>query len=337
MRLAGRVPREWALTRTLTSKIEASLGEDRRWLAVLAAVTAAELAWWAASWAAGAAPGPWLFTYLGLAFAGLGGAFLLRMLLRRRSPRAAWPGVLIGTAFVGAGASLFLPLKYAIPKLVPFWLDPPLAAAERALLGADPWQVLDRYLGWATLPLDRIYALWLPVQMLALFTVMLEAPSRAKSRALIAYSLAWLVLGVIAATLLASVGPVFYDRLLGGDAFAALHDTLRARGATLALAESDAMWLSLASGEPGLVAGISAVPSLHVAVALWIVLAARAMAPCAAKWALLYFVVIALGSVQLGWHYVADGLAGALGMLAIWAAAGKVDGFRRPAIGQGAG
>ena len=34
--------------------------------------------------------------------------------------------------------------------------------------------------------------------------------------------------------------------------------------------------------------------------------------------AFFYFVLIWIGSVQLGWHYASDGLAGALGMLAVW-------------------
>ena len=126
------------------------------------------------------------------------------------------------------------------------------------------------------------------------------------------------MLGVVAATLLSSAGPIFYDRIFGGTAFAALRETLRARGAWLVLAEFDRMWASLASVRPGLAAGISAVPSIHVAICVWSVLVARAMAPRAAPYAFVYAALIWIGSVQLGWHYITDGLVGALGMLAIW-------------------
>ena len=61
-------------------------------------------------------------------------------------------------------------------------------------------------------------------------------------------------------------------------------------------------------------------PSLHVAMSFWIFLVARALAPRAAPFALGYAFLIWIGSVQLGWHYVADGLVGALGVAAIWAA-----------------
>ena len=59
-------------------------------------------------------------------------------------------------------------------------------------------------------------------------------------------------------------------------------------------------------------------PSIHVAISLWIHLAARKLLPKAAPVALAYFFLIWVGSVQLGWHYVADGLVGAIGMLAVW-------------------
>lgn len=306
-------------------RIESSLGEDRPWLFVLAATIAVEMLWWALAWGAGLAPLPFLFTHLLLAVGALGVAFALRAATRPKRGRAATPSILLAATLVGIGASFFLPLKVAIPRQIPFWLDQPLAAAERQLFGADPWFLLDRLFGWAAVPIDRLYGLWLPVQLLVLFAIILEPPSRAKSRALIAYSLAWLLLGVGAAMLFSSAGPLFYDRLFGGGQFAALRDTLEARDAWVAFAESDRMWAAIDSGRPSLVAGISAFPSMHVAVSVWIYLAARGLAPRAAPFALSYAIFIWLASVQLGWHYVADGVAGAVGLIAVWALAGPVE------------
>ncbi|MEO6387458.1 MAG: phosphatase PAP2 family protein [Croceibacterium sp.] len=322
--MAGRVPQGQALTQAHDSRFKAAFGGDWPWLVGIVLVTLAEFGWWTVSWLAGDAPAPWLFTYLGLGFAGLAVAIAVRFAVCRELPRASWSALIVGTALVGGGASLFLPLKFAIPSEIPFWLDVPLAEAERAMFGLNPWQWLDRYLGWAAVPLDRIYGLWLPLQLLILFSVMLVEPSRKKTRALVAYSLGWFLLGVVAAALLSSAGPIFYDRLMGTQDFQALNHMLDVRGATMALAESNAMWAAYHGNNPGLVAGISAAPSLHVAMSLWIVLAARSLAPRAMPVAIIYFVLITLGSIQLGWHYVSDGVLGSLGMLVIWALAGGI-------------
>src|SRR5512144_1749535 len=114
-------------------------GEDRQWLVTMAAVTVAELIWWMTAWSLGIAPFPHLIIYLGLAFTGLGAALGLRLALGMAPTGAPWPAVLLGTMLVGVGASAFLPLKYAIPAEIPFWLDQPIMLVERILLGTDPW------------------------------------------------------------------------------------------------------------------------------------------------------------------------------------------------------
>lgn len=296
----------------------ANVGGDAPWLAVMLAITILEACWWVVNWLVGTAPAPHLFTHVALAFAGLGGALTLRLALQPGAPSPNWRSVVPTTVMVGAGASLFLPLKYAIPQLVPFWLDAPLAHAEKRPFGVDPWLTLDRWLGFLAVPMDCLYGLWLPTQALILFLAVLQRGSVAKSRVLISYVLAWFLLGVIGATFFSSAGPIFYDRLFGGTEFAGLRETLQDRGAWIALGESDRMWASLAGRRPTIVAGISAVPSIHVAISFWMFLAARLMVPRAAPYALAYAVLIWIGSVQLGWHYVTDGLAGLLGMLAVW-------------------
>ena len=296
----------------------ARFGGDAPWLAVLLTITAVEACWWLVNWRAGTAPAPYLFTHIALAFAGLGTALMLRLAVQPGAPAPNWRNVVPTTIMIGVGASLFLPLKYAIPQLVSFWLDVPLAHAEKRLFGINPWLMLDRCLGLFAGPMDWLYGLWLPTQTLILFLVVLQRCSAAKSRVLISYVLAWFLLGVVGATFFSSAGPIFYDRLLGGTEFAGLRETLQNRGAWVALGESDRMWASLTGGQPTIVAGISAVPSIHVAISFWMFLAARQMAPRAARYALGYAVLIWIGSVQLGWHYVTDGLVGLLGMLAVW-------------------
>ena len=311
------------------------MGEEQNWLVPAAALTALELAVWMWAWSAGRAPAPLVATYIALALTALAIALGLRPLWRRGEPRAAWPAILLGTLLVGFSSSLFMALKVAIPSLVPFWLDRPLANAELGLFGIEPYQLIEAALGRATLLVDRIYGFWLPVQLVVLFSLLIAPASRAKSRALTAYAAAWFLLGVVAATLLSSAGPIFFDRAFGGDRFASLHQVLEARGAWMVLHTSDAMWLARTTGQPGLVAGISAAPSMHIAITLWIVLVARELAPRAVPIALAYLAFIWIASVQLGWHYVSDGLLGVAGMGAIWWLAGHLPYRPSPSVRHG--
>lgn len=311
------------------SPVTHNLRGNGDWLFVLLFVTVIEILWWSLCWRAGIAPAPHIAAYLAFGAAGLLAALVLRLCFAASAAPASWMSVILGTLLVAVGASFFLPLKYALPQQLPFWLDGPLAFGERQLFGTDPWRIADRLLGWALVPIDRIYGCWLPVQSVVLFSVMMLPPSSRKSQALIAYTLAWFVLGVVAAVLCASAGPIFYDRLLGGHQFAALADRVKA-GAWMTRAESDAMWASFASSRPGLIAGMSAMPSLHVAISFWIWLTARALAPRGAPLALAYAFFMWIASVQLGWHYVSDGLAGAIGMLALWLLAARIAQSKRP-------
>jgi hypothetical protein len=263
-------------------------------------------------------------TYLALAAVALGIALGLRPLWRRGEPRASWPVMVAGTLLVGVSSSLFMALKLAIPALIPFWLDRPVAATEAGLFGIEPYQLLDSLFGRATIVVDRVYGFWLPVQLIVMFSLIIAPPSRAKARALTACAAAWFLLGNVAATLLSSAGPIFYDRTFGGDRFGPLHQLLASRGADMALSTSDAMWSAQVSGHYGLVAGISAAPSMHIAISFWILLVARSLAPKALPIAAAYFAFIWIGSVQLGWHYITDGLLGVAGMAALWWLAGRL-------------
>jgi len=290
----------------------------------VAALTAVELVIWLCAWLAGRAPVPLTATYIAMSLVALGIALGLRPLWRWGEPRASWTVILLGTFFVGVSSSLFMALKFAIPSLVPFWLDRPLSAAEAGLFGIEPFRLLNSLFGRAALLIDRVYSFWLPVQLVVMFSLIIAPPSRAKARALTACSAAWFLLGVVAATLLSSVGPIFFDRVYGGNRFAPLHRILESRGADMVLSTSDAMWSAQLSGHPGLISGISAAPSMHIAISFWILLVARDLSPRAVPLAAAYFAFIWIASVQLGWHYISDGLIGVAGMAALWWLAGRL-------------
>ena len=135
---------------------------------------------------------------------------------------------------------------------MPFWLDAPLAMASGSCLAPIPgFSPIACSAGrWCR---STGLCLWLPVQSLVLFSVILLPASPAKSRALIAYQPRLVLAGRRRGCPGASAGPIFYDRLLGGHQFAGLSERL-SKGAWMVRGEADAMWASFASGRPGLVA-----------------------------------------------------------------------------------
>jgi hypothetical protein len=72
-------------------------------------------------------------------------------------------------------------------------------------------------------------------------------------------------------------------------------------------------------------AGISAMPSLHVTIAMLSFLAVRTYSDSIVlKWVSgLFGLCIFIGSVHLGWHYAWDGLFGIFAVIAIWWATGR--------------
>jgi hypothetical protein len=213
--------------------------------------------------------------------------------------------------------------KKIIPQIQPFYLDPYLVEFERQLFGMDAWQVTHAILGpAATRAIDLIYGLWHLVNISVLCWICLTPDRRFQLQAGISYQLAWLVLGAVLATMLSSVGPCFYEHFFGRADFVPLLDRLHEIGGEDGLHSLTAMnYLLVSSGTDSIGGGISAMPSLHVAIATLTVLIVRDKYSNSVWPTVLtvsYTLTIFVGSVHLGWHYVLDGIAGAVGMLIIW-------------------
>jgi hypothetical protein len=234
-------------------------------------------------------------------------------------------------------AQSFSLAKALIPDAMPYYLDPFLQAADRAIhFGQDPWSLLQPVLGYpaVTYLIDRLYALWLFV---IYFAVLLQITStrdaRLRLRFLISSVLAWILLGGLAATLLSSVGPCYYGDVVGSpDAYAPLMEYLRGTvqharlgipgyeftPELIAVRVQDLLWDYYQLGELGLGRGISAAPSMHVA-STWLtarMLQTYGRTAAIAGWS--FFAVILAGSVHLGWHYALDGYLSIAGAWALW-------------------
>ena len=201
--------------------------------------------------------------------------------------------------------------KTMIPHVGGYWADPMLADFDHLLFGQDPWHLF-RAVGLGPI-FAKIYVSWFPIT----FGMMgLLAFSRRDHSVLLTAFLAILILvGTIGQYVLPSAGPIFFERLGLGPRFDPLVATTDPSVTFLA----DYLWRNFETGGANLGTGISAMPSMHVTLAVWTMFAARAWWRPLTIPAAAYALVIYVTSVASGWHYATDGLVGAALAAAIYA------------------
>jgi hypothetical protein len=237
--------------------------------------------------------------------------------LWREADRRAVALYLLGAQLVGLEMGSLTWLKEMIPWVIPYWADPALASADRAILGTDAWRLIPE---WLMHPLDLIYVTWGPMMLMTLMPILCLRPSRKKTQAMLAYFLVVGLMGVCGQYLLSSTGPVFYDRIVGSNQFADLLARVDAHADMVKVA-SDYLWASYVQHTDVIGNGISAMPSMHVATTAWLAMSLSSFWPKLRLAAWLYWLVIFIGSFALGWHYFLDAAIGTAGAFGCWALA----------------
>ena len=240
----------------------------------------------------------------------------------RSIPRRNFVEMLVPVLVIPAFLASHTTFKALLPHLTAYDADPLLTLIDGAF-GFQPWQLTHALLGpLGTVVLDRIYLAWFFVSTATLFVVMfLPSLAAQKGQVLLTFVICWIVLGVGVALLVPSVGPCFYGKVYPGpDPFAPLMGKLQAiadDGHYLnALRAQAKLWGDHANDTVGFGSGLSAMPSMHISVAIITALVLRRLgyAWLGALWVLLIWI----GSVHLGWHYASDGLVAALVTLLVW-------------------
>ncbi|MBB4633779.1 phosphatase PAP2 family protein [Sphingosinicella soli] len=223
-------------------------------------------------------------------------------------------------------------LKMQIPQIMPFYLDDTFAALDKALfLGRQPWELTHALFGSAdaTLVIDRLYTLWVFGLSVAIGYFALIAPRAERARFFLNFTAIWIVLGVLGAYIGSSAGPCFLAPMASASApeFAGLMERLASIDATLkagggmglgALHWQTMLWTAHETDTIGFSMGISAMPSLHNAIAFLYVLLAFRIGRTAGTIAALFALTTFIGSIHLGWHYAVDGLVAFAGVYAVW-------------------
>jgi hypothetical protein len=219
--------------------------------------------------------------------------------------RADFLPAMMSFAPIGAGVVIVTTFLYSItflksmiPVIVPFWADEIFAATDRILF-VDP-QALALAMKPALPTIGLFYGLWHVAHLGGILWV-LHWRAGNKARHILSFMLTWSI-GMVFAYLFASMGPLFS----GGYDPAVAPESVRLA--------AEFLWANYQAKGALIGGGISAFPSMHVAVAAWLAIVLRDRGwP---KLGISYFIGVFAGSVILGWHYAIDGAAGALIALA---------------------
>jgi hypothetical protein len=216
-----------------------------------------------------------------------------RIIAEIRPAMAGFAPIVAGVAILATFLYSITFLKSMITVVVPFWADGLFAATDRILF-IDPQSIASK-LQPALPAIGVFYGLWHATHLGGILWV-LHWRKGDKARHILSFMLTWSI-GMAMAYLFSSMGPLFtgvYDPAIAPESVRMAADFLwrnyQAKGALIG-------------------GGISAFPSMHVAIAAWlaIVLADRGWL----KVGIAYFFGVFACSVILGWHYAIDGVAGA--------------------------
>jgi hypothetical protein len=237
-----------------------------------------------------------------------------------------WRGCVSVLLFFLAGMTAFSTYKSMIPTISPFYADIWLADLDEWLHGAAPWELAHRFDNdlWALFIVKSYEVLWFVQWFGTVLFVGMWSDRIARIRYLWAVALTLSIVGTLLALLLSSVGPIYHDHFVGGDRFGGLNAVMDALGPSSIVREyADYLLMLHTSGNAGMGGGISAMPSVHVAL---VTLNAYFLSSLnrwlgALGWA--FATLIMFGSVYTGWHYAVDGYVSIIVVSVIWWATGR--------------
>ncbi len=252
----------------------------------------------------------------------------------RYSSPAFLRGVAAGLPMMAVAIVLlpyFSMMKSAIPLFNDYTWDEAFIQWDRAIFfGRDAWEILQPVLGYPIITafLGLLYQLWfLLLYPGVMFFAFAKIDPALRRQFFLSYVLSWSLVGGAMATWLASVGPCFVGPMFGDPHFDAQMAYLYAANEQIPIMVLPVQEMLLewyAEAENGLGSGITAMPSMHCAIAFLYWIAVRRVS---SKWGAffgVFFFITWLSSVHLAYHYAVDGLVSLLAVAAIWAVSQRV-------------
>ena len=229
--------------------------------------------------------------------------------------------VALGIAIFIIGSTAFTTFKVNSPNIIPFYADPFLARIDRLIHGGEPWREVYILPEQGAVIIDLFYTrVWPAALLVGYLAAFVLLQGRQFLRYVWAMLFVYIGLGSLVALLASSVGPIFYV-----DFYAPTPEFTRLKEAVLAndaLANvrfyTEYLLENYRSGGPAFGTGISAFPSVHVAVAT---LTAWLLTSQGRVWAILgwvFYAIIEYGSIYTGWHYAIGGYFSTIAVSLVW-------------------
>ena len=236
--------------------------------------------------------------------------------------------------------SLFDSLKMSISYLVPFCYDTIFTKWDYILhLNNHPWTLLSPLLtNTITVRIiDLLYISWFFVINVFIFWLALSNRRKLRMQFFMTLLLIFFLIGNLLATVLSSAGPCYYENIVGfteNNPYKPLMEKLHSieddnipvdkpydkfdNSPLIALELEDKLWDNYINKIRSFGHYISAMPSVHVAFAALLALTVSSVNIYLGIIFWVYWAVIQIGSVILGWHYAIDGYFSTILTIGLW-------------------
>jgi hypothetical protein len=256
--------------------------------------------------------------------------FLITQILRKKFNHYINPRTVLGLILVivlsAPFMSTFSSFKQVIPNINNFSWDYPFMKLDYILhFGHHPWEFFRLFLNYPYIikVIDRLYILWFPILFFSCLWMGWSVRRKLRFQFFINACLTWVILGTFLAIIFSSAGPCYYDKVVNGhpNPYELLMNRLMNIHESTPLfaiknqigiwhAYENHIWLSFG--------GISAMPSLHIAITVLLALVGWRINRCAGILFTAYVVITQVGAVILGWHYAVDGYVSILLTILLW-------------------
>jgi hypothetical protein len=256
--------------------------------------------------------------------------FLVAQIIRKKfytyfNAKNVW-GFLLVIALAPPFMSTFSSFKQVIPIINNFSWDYRFMKLDYILhFGHHPWELFRIFLNYPYIIkiIDRLYMLWFPIIFLLCLWMAWSLKRELRLQFFINLCLAWVFLGTFLAIIFSSAGPCYYTKVVTGkpDPYSPLMNRLNEIHTSMplfAIKNQIGIWKAYESRVWLPFGGISAMPSLHIAIAVIFALAGWQINRYVGILLIAYVFTTLIGSIILGWHYAVDGYISILLTILIW-------------------